>query len=199
MGLFKKVKKVAGKVLGGVSGGLLGGKPKIPEAPKIDAPDYSTLWKTYQGYLDNVNQGVNQEIGEIRARLAAAGASTESITRQVEYLEGQRKSKIDEFELGATASQLREGYEIATGRAANPYKSSLPGQGTKDLPGTMQEYYAKFYGESGAAEARAAENAARSAGGGAAPAAAAPEGGPGSGAQTALSPWIGDDKPLLYW
>lgn len=95
-------------------------KGGAPRPEPVPLPDLGALWKSYSGWMSNINRRNEGQLADVRARLSAAGATPELIKMQSEHLESQRSKEIAEIQGGATYRQLQEGYGIAMG-GANPY------------------------------------------------------------------------------
>lgn len=108
-----------------------GGGGGAAAVAKPDAPDYGTLWQQYTGWRGDIGKRYESEIASTRARLSAAGHDPSLIQKNVSELEAKRTKELGQLEQGATAKSLREGFEVASGRAENPYAGSMKGQSWK--------------------------------------------------------------------
>jgi len=211
-----------GKLLGGFMGG---GGDEGGAMPKLQQPDYANYWKQYTGWLANINKRTEGQLADVRARMSAAGASPDMLMQQTEHLESQRKSDIATLEGGPTYGYLKEGFDIASGKASNPYDKDMPGAVTPPnttgrgyspgeweeisggpdrsaVPPTLSEYYGKFFGTAAGAtpqtEAEQATARAKMAAGGAVIKGGG-GGSVGSASGAASSPALGGSTKDTFW
>lgn len=92
-----------------------------------ELPDYSALWKQYKGELDNINRRTEGGIADIRARMAAVGATGEITEGEINRIKGEGNLEIAALRNSTTYSLLEEGFAIATQQVGNPYDKPIAG------------------------------------------------------------------------